>query len=66
VIEERDPGEIRTAAGTSTSLASTPARNPAFDITPAELVTALVTERGVVSPVGAQQIEDLCAPSRAR
>jgi methylthioribose-1-phosphate isomerase len=25
--------------------------NPAFDVTPAELVTALVTERGIVSPV---------------
>ncbi len=39
VIEERDPREV-AAAGT-------PARNPAFDVTPAELVTALVTERGV-------------------
>jgi S-methyl-5-thioribose-1-phosphate isomerase len=39
VIEERDPREV-AAAGT-------PARNPAFDITPTELVTALVTERGV-------------------
>jgi methylthioribose-1-phosphate isomerase len=39
VIEERDPQEV-AAAGT-------PARNPAFDVTPAELVTVLVTERGV-------------------
>jgi methylthioribose-1-phosphate isomerase len=39
VIEERDPREV---AG-----AGTPARNPAFDVTPSELVTALVTERGV-------------------
>jgi methylthioribose-1-phosphate isomerase len=39
VIEERDPREV-VAAGI-------PARNPAFDVTPAELVTALVTERGV-------------------
>jgi methylthioribose-1-phosphate isomerase len=28
----------------------TPARNPAFDVTPANLITALVTERGVVEP----------------
>ena len=38
VIEERDPAEVR---------AGTPCRNPAFDVTPAELVTALVTEQGV-------------------
>jgi methylthioribose-1-phosphate isomerase len=37
-IEERDPGEITERF---------PARNPAFDVTPAELVTAIVTEAGV-------------------
>jgi methylthioribose-1-phosphate isomerase len=33
-----------------------PVHNPAFDVTPAAYVTALFTERGVVSPVGASQI----------
>jgi methylthioribose-1-phosphate isomerase len=66
VIEDRAPDEVRTAAGAVTALASAPARNPAFDITPAALVTALVTERGVISPVGAEQVEDLFATSRAR
>jgi methylthioribose-1-phosphate isomerase len=42
VIEQRDPGEV--VAG------DIPARNPAFDVTPATLVTALVTERGVLRP----------------
>ena len=37
-IEERDPGEVSTRF---------PARNPAFDVTPAELITAIVTENGV-------------------
>jgi methylthioribose-1-phosphate isomerase len=37
-IEERDPGEVTTRF---------PARNPAFDVTPADLVTAIVTEHGV-------------------
>ena len=37
-IEERDPAEVTTRF---------PARNPAFDVTPAELVSAIVTERGV-------------------
>ena len=37
-LEERDPGEVA---------ARFPARNPAFDVTPAELVSAVVTEAGV-------------------
>ncbi len=41
VIEERDPGEVT---------ARFPARNPAFDVTPASLVAAIVTERGVHRP----------------
>ncbi len=48
VIEERDPDEVRQAAGRRLTLDKTPCRNPAFDVTPAALVTALVTERGIV------------------
>jgi methylthioribose-1-phosphate isomerase len=40
-IEERDPAEV---------LAEGDAFNPAFDVTPAELVTAIVTEAGVLEP----------------
>ena len=40
-IEERDPSEVT---------ARFPARNPAFDVTPATLITAIVTERGVHRP----------------
>lgn len=36
------------------------AYNPAFDVTPAELVTAIVTERGVVSPVTGDALAELC------
>ncbi|MDQ6792192.1 MAG: S-methyl-5-thioribose-1-phosphate isomerase [Candidatus Dormibacteraeota bacterium] len=42
-IEERAPGEVTTFAPSGTE-----AWNPAFDVTPASLVTALVTERGVL------------------
>jgi methylthioribose-1-phosphate isomerase len=48
-IEERNPDEVRQAAGQRLTLDETPCRNPAFDVTPAALVTALVTERGVTS-----------------
>ncbi|MEU7411641.1 MULTISPECIES: S-methyl-5-thioribose-1-phosphate isomerase [Streptomyces] len=39
----------------------TQAYNPAFDVTPPELVTAIVTEEGVVSPVTAEALAQLCA-----
>jgi methylthioribose-1-phosphate isomerase len=60
-IEERDGDEVRTALGHPLTAASTAARNPAFDVTPADLVSALVTERGVASPVGAASVSDLLA-----
>ncbi|MFF8189293.1 S-methyl-5-thioribose-1-phosphate isomerase [Streptomyces bobili] len=41
----------------------TQAYNPAFDVTPPELITAIVTEEGVVSPVTADGLAELCARS---
>ena len=49
LIEQRDADEVRTARGQLLTLPDTPCLNPAFDVTPAELVTALITERGVLS-----------------
>ena len=49
-IEERDADEVLGVAGVSTAPDGSSARNPAFDVTPARLVTAIVTERGVVVP----------------
>jgi methylthioribose-1-phosphate isomerase len=49
-IEQRDPDEVRVVAGAMVTMPGTPCRNPAFDVTPANLITALVTERGVVEP----------------
>ncbi|MFR9800142.1 S-methyl-5-thioribose-1-phosphate isomerase [Streptomyces sp. MS06] len=42
----------------------TQAYNPAFDVTPPELVTAVVTEEGAVSPVTAEGLAELCARAR--
>ncbi len=50
-IEERPADEVRTAGGALLTVAGTPCRNPAFDVTPAALVWALVTEKGVARPV---------------
>ncbi|KNB49294.1 S-methyl-5-thioribose-1-phosphate isomerase [Streptomyces caatingaensis] len=41
------------------------AYNPAFDVTPPELVTAIVTENGVVSPVTESALAELCDRSRS-
>lgn len=60
-IEERDGDEVRAFAGAETTLAGTGVRNPAFDVTPAALVTALVTERGVARPPDAASIAALLA-----
>jgi methylthioribose-1-phosphate isomerase len=49
-IEQRDGDEVRSAGGHLTTLPDVRCRNPAFDLTPATLVTALVTERGVARP----------------
>ena len=50
VIEERDAAEVRGVAGRQTAPSASPVFNPAFDVTPAELITAIITERGVTRP----------------
>ncbi len=55
-IEERDAEEVQSAGGALLTVPGTPCRNPAFDVTPAELVWALVTEKGVASPVTAEAV----------
>ncbi len=46
-IEERDGQEVRTFQGATSAPAGVPVANPAFDVTPASLLQAIVTERGV-------------------
>ena len=52
-IEERDPSEVLAFRGVSTAPRGTRVRNPAFDVTPADLVTAIVTERRLILPAEA-------------
>ncbi len=68
-IEERDPVEVTTVEGVDEegrvrrvriAPEGTPARNPAFDVTPAGLVTGLVTETGLV-PASARGIAEAFA-----
>ncbi|HEV2055639.1 MAG TPA: S-methyl-5-thioribose-1-phosphate isomerase [Methylomirabilota bacterium] len=46
-IEERGGDEVRCFGGRQTAPAETPVYNPAFDVTPAELIAGIITERGV-------------------
>jgi methylthioribose-1-phosphate isomerase len=49
-IEERDAGEVHGHGGVRFTPEGVGAFNPAFDVTPAELVDAIITERGVIRP----------------
>lgn len=58
-IEERDPREVTEAFGRRTAPNGIDVYNPAFDITPAELVTAIITEEGVIRPPFEEQLRGL-------
>ncbi len=58
-IEERAPKEIVEFAGKMVAPKGVGVFNPAFDVTPAELVTAIITERGVARPPYAESLARL-------
>jgi methylthioribose-1-phosphate isomerase len=49
-IEERNPQEITHSFGKQTAPDGVAVYNPAFDVTPAELITGIITEKGVLRP----------------
>jgi methylthioribose-1-phosphate isomerase len=55
-IEQRDPTEVTTGFGRVTAPEGVKVYNPAFDVTPARLIRAIVCERGVIEPVDAATI----------
>lgn len=57
-VEERDPVEITHGFGRATAPAGTRAYNPAFDVTPGQLISAIVTEHGVIRPVTEASVRD--------
>ncbi|HXZ92199.1 MAG TPA: S-methyl-5-thioribose-1-phosphate isomerase [Burkholderiales bacterium] len=58
-LEERPPGEVTGYGASRWAPQGVSVRNPAFDVTPAELVDALITERGVLRPPYAPAIAKL-------
>ena len=55
-IEQRSPDEVLSLAGQPVAAVGAAAWNPAFDVTPAALVDAIVTERGVVLAPGVEKM----------
>ncbi|GAC1656546.1 MAG: S-methyl-5-thioribose-1-phosphate isomerase [Vulcanimicrobiaceae bacterium] len=58
-IEERHPAEVRAFAGAAAAGERTAVYNPAFDVTPGHLVTAIVTEYGIVRPPYSESVPGL-------
>jgi methylthioribose-1-phosphate isomerase len=60
-IEQRDPREITHGFGRQTAPEGVSVYNPAFDVTPASLISGIITERGVICPVGTDTIRRILA-----
>jgi methylthioribose-1-phosphate isomerase len=66
-IEQRDGAEVTSVRGVSIAPPATPALNPAFDVTPNDLISAIVTEAGVFrAPFGSQLVDAVAAAVAAR
>ena len=63
-IEQRDPREITHGFGRATAPEGVDVYNPAFDVTPAELIDGIITERGIIRPVNARTVAEILGTSR--
>jgi methylthioribose-1-phosphate isomerase len=57
-IEERSAGEVTSIGGVAIAPEGVSVRHPAFDVTPASLITAIITDRGVLRPPYHQTIRE--------
>ncbi len=58
-IESRSPDEVLGCGGHAVAAPGAKAWNPAFDVTPAELIDAIITEKGVVEQPTAEKMADM-------
>lgn len=61
-IEERLPEEVTHMQGVPTAPAGIAAANPAFDVTPARYITAIITEKGIIRPPYGRGIKGILKP----
>jgi len=59
-IEERSAEEVTLVRGKSIAPKNTLARHPAFDVTPAELIAAIITDKGVLYPPYTESLRSHC------
>jgi methylthioribose-1-phosphate isomerase len=62
-IEQRSPEEVLRPLGVQAAPDRAGAYNPAFDVTPARLITAIITEHGVIRPVSRDTVAALVSPA---
>jgi methylthioribose-1-phosphate isomerase len=60
-IEQREPDEVRRFCGNYSAPPDADVFNPAFDVTPASLITGIITEYGVLRPPYSESIQALQA-----
>jgi methylthioribose-1-phosphate isomerase len=65
VIEERAPEEVTHGFGRMTAPLDIQVYNPAFDVTPARLITAIITDRGILRPPYVESLRELMMTARA-
>ena len=63
-IELRDPNEITCGFGIRTAPEGINAYNPAFDVTPSELITGIITEHGIITPVNTETVAKVVVGSQ--
>src|SRR4051812_11100261 len=60
-IEQRESHEVTHGFGRQTAPSGVNVYNPAFDVTPAELIAGIITEKGVIRPVNMETIREVIA-----
>ncbi len=65
-IEERDPREVTHLGGQQLTPKGARVRNPAFDVTPHQLIAAIITERGVLRPPYIESLRTACGAEAVR
>jgi methylthioribose-1-phosphate isomerase len=64
-VEQRNPDEVRKPGGLyQAAPAHVPVCNPAFDVTPGNLITAIITDKGILQPPYGESIADMFLPDR--
>ncbi|MBN2643616.1 MAG: S-methyl-5-thioribose-1-phosphate isomerase [Victivallales bacterium] len=58
-IEQRDGDEIRRGFGKLTAPEKVKVYNPAFDVTPHELISGIITERGILTPPFSHKLKEI-------